>query len=378
MTAEMGQISPDPELGVYQEPSDQPQKLIEAHPAIGISLGNDSNLSISSSSEFAGTPLTQLPSGKTKQVGGVCFENFSDHGLDDTVRLSINTATKTPLLTLEEEKQLTEKVFKIARLLRTHKGEIGKLNGANPEEQEEINEGLAARDHLLRANTRLVISVAKKYIGRGVTFLDLIQEGNIGLMRSTWTFNPGRGFRFSTYATPLIRQAIIGAIAEQGRVVRLPGRADWDLNRILRTQRRLEQRGGKPEVTIEEIARELGIDPKKVELLLRVAEDDIPLNAQAGGETEGERGDFFENPKTLNPEAEAMKSEIRKYISGSLGLVSAREERVLRMRYGIGLEPLTLEEIGQKMGITRNRVYQIERNALNKLRKLSQADKGDF
>ena len=174
MTAEMGQISPDPELGVYQEPSDQPQKLIEAHPAIGISLGNDSNLSISSSSEFAGTPLTQLPSGKTKQVGGVCFENFSDHGLDDTVRLSINTATKTPLLTLEEEKQLTEKVFKIARLLRTHKGEIGKLNGANPEEQEEINEGLAARDHLLRANTRLVISVAKKYIGRGVTFLDLI------------------------------------------------------------------------------------------------------------------------------------------------------------------------------------------------------------
>jgi len=292
---------------------------------------------------------------------------FDTVAIDDTIGLYLKEIGRVPLLTAEEEVRLAK---------RMEAGQIarGKLSedGLNPEERTEarkiVLDGLAAREHLIRANSRLVISVAKKYIGRGVPFLDLIQEGNIGLIRAANKFNYRLGHKFSTYATWWIRQAVTRAIADQSRTIRVPVHMGDQINKLLRTSHRLTQElGRKP--TPEELAGALEIPTRKAEEMLRVALRPLSLEMPTDDEGESELGDFIEDEDGLAPDEEVTSSMLRELLQDILQDLPPREVRILQLRYGlVDGETYTLEEVGKKLGVTRERVRQIEAQALSRLR----------
>ena len=245
-------------------------------------------------------------------------------------------------------------------------------DGLNLEERAELMkvvlDGLAAREHLIRANSRLVISVAKKYIGRGVPFLDLIQEGNIGLIRAANKFNYQLGHKFSTYATWWIRQAVTRAIADQSRTIRVPVHMGDQINKLLRTSHRLTQELGR-EPTSDELAGALEIPTRKAEEMLRVARRPLSLEMPTDDEGESELGDFIEDEDGLAPDEEVSSSMLRELLRYILQDLPPREVRILQLRYGlVDGETYTLEEVGKKLGVTRERVRQIEAQALSRLR----------
>ncbi|WP_322802666.1 sigma-70 family RNA polymerase sigma factor [Thermoflexus sp.] len=286
---------------------------------------------------------------------------------DDTLALYLKEVGRIPLLTPEEEVALAQ------RIERGRQAERRLAQGnLSPEERRRLEEiaadGRAAQDHLILANTRLVISVAKKYIGRGLPLSDLIQEGNIGLIRAVKKFDWRRGHKFSTYATWWIRQAVTRAIADQSRTIRVPVHMGDQINRLLRLQQQLAQELGR-DPTVEELAEAMAIPPSRVEQLLQMARQPVSLEAPTDDEEESVLGDFIEDRGVTSPAEAVSQQMLREILHEALATLSPREVRILKLRYGlVDGRMYTLEEVGRKLGVTRERVRQIEAQALARLR----------
>jgi RNA polymerase primary sigma factor len=286
---------------------------------------------------------------------------------DDSIGLYLKEVGRVPLLTAEQEVELAQRIER-GRLGRE---ELAKGN-VRPRRRQElqllIEDGWAAREHLITANSRLVISVAKKYMGRGVPFLDLIQEGNIGLIRAAKKFDYRRGHKFSTYATWWIRQAVTRAIADQGRTIRVPVHMGDQINKLLRIQHQLTQRLGR-DPTVEELADALEIHPQKIENMIQVARRPLSLELPTDDEEDSVLGDFIKDEEVSAPDDSATHNLLREHLDLVLEGLPPREVRILQLRYGLtDGQAYTLEEVGRKMGVTRERVRQIEAQALSRLR----------
>jgi len=257
--------------------------------------------------------------------------------------------------------------------VRMYLSEIGRVELLTADEEIKLAKRIAkgdpvAKQKLAEANLRLVVSIAKKYIGRGLSFLDLIQEGNIGLFRAVEKFDPKRGFKFSTYATWWIRQAITRAIADQARTIRIPVHMVETINKLTHTQRQLLQELGR-EPTVDELASEMNMDIKKVRHILKISQDIISLEAPVGAEEDSKLGDFIEDDEAISPADATNRKIIKENIHSMLQYLSPREQKIIRMRFGLddGIGH-TLEEVGKEFGVTRERIRQIEAKILQKLR----------
>lgn len=312
----------------------------------------------------------ELPAPETEdlvELAEVDLDDMSGIAADDAVGLYLREMARVPLLSLEEETRLAH-IIEIGR----EAAQVLANNGTDPIERARlealVEEGRAAREHLIKANTRLVVSIAKKYIGRGVPFLDLIQEGNLGLMKAVEKFDYRRGYRFSTYATWWIRQTISRAVADQSRTIRVPVHMSDRIRRLYKTAQQLEQEYGRPP-TPEEIAAELDMEPRKVQWMLRVSWRPLSLEHPVGEEEDNELGAFIEDDSTPTPPQSAYQKMLAEKIEEVLSTLSPREARILRLRFGLGgSRSHTLEEVGQKFGLTRERIRQIEGKALRRLR----------
>lgn len=275
------------------------------------------------------------------------FDDISELA-DDSVRMYLREIGKIPLLTGLEEVELAKKILLGDKM---------------------------AKKRLAEANMRLVVSIAKKYIGRGLDLLDLIQEGNTGLLRAVVKFDHTKGFKFSTYATWWIRQAITRAIADQARTIRIPVHMVETINKLVRTQRRLLQELGR-EPLPEEIALEMGIEVEKVNYILKIKEDTVSIEAPVGEEEDSRLADFIEDRDSVTPDEAATYQLLKENISDVLQLLTPREQKILRMRFGLDDgRAHTLEETGQEFGVTRERIRQIESKALQKLKKHRESKK---
>ncbi len=276
---------------------------------------------------------------------------YLDDVSDDSVRLYLREIGKIPLLTAEEELDLAHRV---------------------------VAGDKKAKDKMAEANMRLVVSIAKRYSGRGLDFLDLIQEGNTGLLRAVEKFDPDKGFKFSTYATWWIRQAITRAIADQARTIRIPVHMVETINKLLRTQRRMTQELNR-EPTMEELSAELELEPEKIEYIMKIKQDISSLDAgvgRDGDEEDSVLGDFIEDEETISPEDSATNQLLKEQVQDVLSSLSDREQKIVRMRFGLDNgKSHTLEEVGQEFAVTRERIRQIEAKALAKLRKHKDAKK---
>jgi RNA polymerase primary sigma factor len=257
--------------------------------------------------------------------------------------------------------------------IRMYLCEIGKVDLLTAKEEGDLARKIAKGDQsakalLAEANLRLVVSIAKKYIGRGLSFLDLIQEGNIGLFRAVEKFDPNRGFKFSTYATWWIRQAITRAIADQARTIRIPVHMVETINKLTHTQRRLVQELGR-EPTIDELAAEMDMEEKKVRHILKISQDIVSLEAPVGAEEDSKLGDFIQDDDSLSPADQTNRQLIKESIHEMLQYLTPRERKIIEMRFGLkdGIGH-TLEEVGNEFGVTRERIRQIEAKVLHKLR----------
>jgi RNA polymerase primary sigma factor len=268
---------------------------------------------------------------------------YLDDIADDSVRLYLREIGKIPLLSAEEELALAQRV---------------------------VAGDKDAKDKMAEANMRLVVSIAKRYVGRGLDLLDLIQEGNTGLLRAVEKFDPDKGFKFSTYATWWIRQAITRAIADQARTIRIPVHMVETINKLLRTQRRLTQELNR-EPTNEEIARAMEIEVDKVEHIMKIKQDISSLDASVRDDEEDSvLADFIEDEDTISPEESATNQLLKEHVKEMLGSLTEREQKILKLRFGLeDGKSHTLEEVGQEFSVTRERIRQIEAKALAKLRK---------
>jgi len=288
---------------------------------------------------------------------------------DDTVGLYLKEMARVPLLTTEQEVDLAKRLER--GLLAEERLEKMGLR-AQPKTRTLLtahsDDGKNARDQLIKANTRLVVSIAKKYMTRGVPFLDLIQEGNLGLMKAVEKFNYRLGFRFSTYATWWIRQTITRAIADQGRTIRVPVHMSDRIRRLYKVARTLEQDlGRKP--SMEEMAAELNCDPRKVQWMLKVSWQPLSLERPVGEDEDEEFGSFVEDESAPSPSQSALNTLLHEKMEDVLATLPPREARILRLRFGLqNGRAYTLEEVGQKFGLTRERIRQIEGRALRRLR----------
>ena len=286
---------------------------------------------------------------------------------DDTIGLYLKEVSRVPLLTATEDVDLAQRIER-GRMAREELARGNVSARRRIELRKLIEDGWAAREHLITANSRLVISVAKKYMGRGVPFLDLIQEGNIGLIRATKKFDYRRGHKFSTYATWWIRQAVTRAIADQGRTIRVPVHMGDQINKLLRVQHQLTQRLGR-EPSVDELATALEVPPKKVENMIQVARRPLSLETPTDDEEDSVLGDFIEDDEAAPPDDTATYNLLREHLTEVLNGLPPREVRILQLRYGLlDGQAYTLEEVGRKMGVTRERVRQIEAQALSRLR----------
>ena len=287
---------------------------------------------------------------------------------DDTIGLYLKEIGKVDLLTAEEEVALAMRI----EAGKEAREKLNALAYADPEERAEleilVDDGVRAREHLISANSRLVISVAKKYIGRGVPFLDLIQEGNIGLIRAANKFEYQRGHKFSTYATWWIRQAVTRAIADQSRTIRIPVHMGDQINKMLRASHQLTQRLGRSPRPAE-LAEELDVELSKVEQMLDIARRPLSLEMPTDDEGDSTLGDFIEDDDSPAPPDRVSGIILRDLLMEILVDLPPREVKILQMRYGLlDGETYTLEQVGNKFGVTRERVRQIEAQALSRLR----------
>ncbi len=264
--------------------------------------------------------------------------------------------------------------------VRMYLKEIGKIKLLTPEEELETAKRMAegdeeARKRMSEANLRLVVSIAKRYVGRGMQLLDLIQEGNLGLMKAVEKFDYTKGYKFSTYATWWIRQSITRAIADQARTIRIPVHMVETINRVLRTSHSMVQTLGR-EPTTEEVAKELHMDVSKVEEIMKIAQEPVSLETPVGEEEDSHLGDFIQDDDASQPSEEASYTLLREQLEDVLATLTPREQQVLRMRFGLqDGKPHTLEEVGKEFDVTRERIRQIESKALRKLRHPSRSKK---
>ena len=297
----------------------------------------------------------------------------SEDGTDDASGEEITDNVNVEDLTLSKDVKINDPV-------RMYLKEIGRINLLTSDEEFEYairaEEGdEEAKRMLAESNLRLVVSIAKRYVGRGMLFLDLIQEGNIGLMKAVDKFDPSKGYKFSTYATWWIRQAITRAIADQARTIRVPVHMVETINKLARVQRQLTQELNR-EPTDEEIAKKLGITIEKVREVYKISQDPVSLETPIGEEDDSHLGDFIKDERTMGPEEYATIEMLKEELQGVLGTLTEREEKVLRLRFGLDDgQCRTLEEVGQIFGVTRERIRQIEAKALRKLRHPSRSRK---
>ena len=320
---------------------DSIDKLYETLEDNGISFGND----------MSTEEINEIENEVAKLSGAESMERILEQEglqIDDPVRLYLKEIGKVPLLTNEREKSLAERMM------------------AGDE---------TAKTELVEANLRLVVSIAKRYVGRGMFFLDLIQEGNLGLMKAVEKFDYGKGYKFSTYATWWIRQAITRAIADQARTIRIPVHMVETINRVLRISRQLLQENGR-DASEEEIAAELNMPVEKVREILKIAQEPVSLEMPIGEEEDSHLGDFIADDNTMAPAEAASYTMLREHLLEVLHTLTPREESVLKLRFGLeDGRPRTLEEVGKVFDITRERIRQIEAKALRKLRHPSRSKK---
>ncbi len=332
---EQGFVSPEDILEFYPDLEEHLDDLEDVYEAV-----YEAGLEIISPEERPVTPVI-IPEEHVEP-------EVTEVDIDNPISLYLHEISRIPLLTAEEEIELAKRI------------EAGDME---------------ARQKLIEANFRLVVSIAKKYVGRGVSFLDLIQEGNIGLIRAVQKFDYRRGYKFSTYATWWIRQAITRSIADQARTIRIPVHMVERINKLIRTSRRLAQELGR-EPSLEDIAEELELSPSQVANILKIAQQPLSLEMPVGEEGDSSLGDFIEDLRLPVPAEAASDQLLKEQISSILDTLNPRESRILQLRFGLRNERThTLEEVGRKFGVTRERIRQIEAKALRKLRHPSRAKK---
>ena len=337
-----GYVTQDQILQVVPEPEINIQQVEEAYAEL-LELGIEV---LEEAKEFS--PVGPSDKDLDEEADLDTALDFEGMSIDDPVRMYLREIGRVPLLSAAQEVSLAQ---------RMEKGD------------EE------ARRHLTEANLRLVVSVAKKYIGRGMSLLDLIQEGNIGLIRAVEKFDYRKGYKFSTYATWWIRQAITRAIADQARTIRIPVHMVETINRLIRTSRRLVQELGR-DPTSDEIAREMGLPPEKVREIQKISQEPVSLETPIGEEEDSHLGDFIEDQKALAPADAASHQLLKEQVEDVLDSLTQRERRVLQLRFGLDDgRSRTLEEVGREFGVTRERIRQIEAKALRKLRHPSRSKK---
>lgn len=318
-------------MDLYIEP-DQLDKVLENLEALGVTVINENDPQPAQSSED--TPIDTINLSVPDGVSS-----------DDPVRLYLKEIGKYPLLTTEEEIALAKQIAE-----------------GTPEEQ------AAAKKKLSEANLRLVVSIAKRYVGRGMQFLDLIQEGNLGLIKAAEKFDYTKGYKFSTYATWWVRQAITRAIADQARTIRIPVHMVETINKLIRVNRQLAQELGR-NPTPAEIAREMGISESKVREIIKIAQEPVSLETPIGEEEDSHLGDFIEDENAPAPAEVASNAMMREQLQEVLHTLTPREEKVIRLRFGLeDGQAHTLEEVGKEFNVTRERIRQIEAKALRKIR----------
>ncbi|MFZ5808626.1 MAG: sigma-70 family RNA polymerase sigma factor [Chloroflexota bacterium] len=318
-------------------------------------------------------PLIEMPD-TAELSDGDDLVTVPDTLPDDSLDLYLREMSSVPLLNHQEEIELAQRIEQGREAQKRIAGACGRLRKRKLQElQALVRDGVAAREHLIKANTRLVISIARRYIGCGVPFSDLIQEGNLGLIRAVEKFEYQRGFRFSTYATWWIRQAVMRAIAMQSRTIRLPVYLGDRVRRIQQVVHSLEQDLGRPP-TSEEVAAETDETPERVNWFLQLSQIPLSLENPYGDDEEAEFGAFIEDELAEKPYDAVQYLMLKEQVEIALATLTPREARVLRMRYGLDHQhQLTLEEVGDKFGLTRERIRQIELQALRRLRHPSRA-----
>lgn len=318
--------------------------------------------------------LGELASAVDSEIKVSDFEDIVSvsYSADDPVKMYLRDIGQIDLLTITQESEYARMYQE--SLMCQDKIDTYKKQGKQLSEDElnELNEkielGEEARKILIESNLRLVVSIAKRYLGRGLPFLDLIQEGNMGLMKAVNKFDPTKGFKFSTYATWWIRQAITRAIADNARTIRIPVHMVETINKLVRTTRRLTQEKRR-EPTAEEIAAEMKISVEKVQQIQRIAQEPMSFDATVGEDDDSSLGDFIDDKETLNPLEYTQNMIYREEIEKVLQTLTPREEKVIRLRYGLDdNRPRTLEEVGKEFGVTRERIRQIEAKAIRRLR----------
>ena len=312
--------------------------------------------------------LEELASVVESEIKVADFDDFvtTSHQADDPVKMYLRDIGQVELLTITQESEF-------ARTVKEKIESFQKMNKPIPYDemlklQEKIEQGDQARDILIESNLRLVVSIAKRYLGRGLPLLDLIQEGNMGLIKAVYKFDPTKGFKFSTYATWWIRQSITRAIADQGRTIRIPVHMVETINKLMRITRKLTQEKHR-EPTPEEIAAEMKISVEKVQQIQKINQEPSSLDATVGEEEDTNLGDFIADTEIQNPLEFTQDQIFREEIEAVLQTLTPREEKVIRLRYGLDdNRARTLEEVGKAFGVTRERIRQIEAKAIRRLR----------
>ena len=294
---------------------------------------------------------------------------------NDPVRMYLKEIGRVALLTAQEEVDLAMRIEQVCSpRTRSREASIRSTNELAELRWDE-RDGHMAKRHLVEANLRLVVSIAKRYVGRGMAFLDLIQEGNLGLIRAVEKFDYAKGFKFSTYATWWIRQAITRAIADQARTIRIPVHMVETINKLIRIQRQLLQDLGR-EPTADEIAEQMELPPEKVREIQKISQEPVSLETPVGEEEDSNLGDFIEDSEAPVPLERASFKLLQEQLETVLHTLSEREKEVIRLRFGlVDGQPRTLEDVGKKFGVTRERIRQIESKTLSKLRHPSRSQK---
>jgi RNA polymerase primary sigma factor len=296
-------------------------------------------------------------------------DRAGEGGVSDPVRMYLKEIGKVPLLTGPQEVSLAKRIEAGLKASEQMAGANGGLSADDHDQlSATVSDGHRAKRQLIEANLRLVVSIAKRYVGRGMLLLDLIQEGNLGLMRAVEKFDYTKGFKFSTYATWWIRQAITRAIADQARTIRIPVHMVETINKVTRVQRQMLQELGR-EPTVEELGEKLDMLPERVREIQRISQEPVSLEAPVGDEDDSLLGDFVEDPGAIAPADAAARALLTEAVEEALEQLSDRERRVVRLRFGLDDGQLhTLEEVGKEFGVTRERIRQIESKTLAKLR----------
>ena len=362
-------------LDEFDLDNEQMEKLYDSLEALSIEIATEEDLlqDLPDDLEPAIDEITDLEEEELVDPNSL-VDNFS---IDDPVRMYLKEIGKVPLLTPEEETDLAQ-VMSAGYAATEQLEELGEdaLDAdALKEMKSLIKKGERAKQKLAEANLRLVVSIAKRYVGRGMLFLDLIQEGNLGLIKAVEKFDYTKGYKFSTYATWWIRQAITRAIADQARTIRIPVHMVETINKVIRVSRQLLQELGH-DPTPEEISAEMNMSVDKVREILKIAQEPVSLETPIGEEEDSHLGDFIEDDKVCEPSEAASFTLLKEQLVDVLSTLTPREEKVLKLRFGIeDGRTRTLEEVGKEFNVTRERIRQIEAKALRKLRHPSRSKK---